>query len=176
MGDCEDWSTGIVVPLWIHKGDKTDKNTYRGITLLSVGSKILARVVAQRAKHGSQGANSNNYMIRLRHSHSGLMVSHVLLQIIGQKFRQDNAPQRIFTDRVGDVKGKGKGKGQGRGRGAKGRGRQNNRDRSTCSQGKAQGKNNKGKGGGKGGKGGKGKGKGKPEAGEDTKSMRMPKP
>ena len=95
--------------------------------------------------------------ITMRHSHSGLMVSHVLLQIIGQKFRQDNAPQRIFTDRVGDVKGKGKGRGTGRG--AKGRGRQNNRDRSTCSPGKAQGKNNKGKGGGKGGKG---KGKASP--------------
>ena len=69
------------------------------------------------------GGHSSNYLIRLRHSYSGLLVSPVPLQIIGQKLRQDNAPQRIFTDRVGEVKGKGKGKGEGRGRGAKGRGR-----------------------------------------------------
>ena len=50
----EDWSTGIVVPLWKQKGDKKDKNTYRGITLLSVGSKILARVVAQRVQQWSE--------------------------------------------------------------------------------------------------------------------------
>ena len=33
------WNTGTVVPLWKKKGSPQDKNTYRGITLLSVGSK-----------------------------------------------------------------------------------------------------------------------------------------
>ena len=42
------WNTGTVIPLWKKKGSPRDKNTYRGITLLSVGSKLLARVVAQR--------------------------------------------------------------------------------------------------------------------------------
>ena len=60
-------------------------------------------------------------------------VGFLLDDVWTQWWRQDNAPQRIFTDRVGDVKGKGKGKGQGRGRGAKGRGRQNSRDRSPRS-------------------------------------------
>ena len=49
-----EWSTGIVVPLWKNKGSKQDKNTYRGITLLSVGSKLLARVVAQRVQIWSE--------------------------------------------------------------------------------------------------------------------------
>ena len=50
----ESWNKGIVVPLWKQKGDRTDKNTWRGITLLSVGSKLLARVVAQRVQAWSE--------------------------------------------------------------------------------------------------------------------------
>ena len=44
----ESWNEGLVVPLWKRKGNKADKSTWRGVTLLSVGSKLLARVVAQR--------------------------------------------------------------------------------------------------------------------------------
>eukprot|EP00969_Alexandrium_andersonii_P147421 6518758-Alexandrium_andersonii.AAC.1 len=43
-----EWQIGITVPLWKRKGRKADKNTWRGITLLSVGSKLVARVVAAR--------------------------------------------------------------------------------------------------------------------------------
>ena len=39
----EEWCIGLVVPLWKRKGNKKDKNTWRGITLLSVGSKLLAQ-------------------------------------------------------------------------------------------------------------------------------------
>ncbi len=42
----ESWKLGLVVPLWKKKGSPRDKNTWRGITLLSVGSKLLARAVA----------------------------------------------------------------------------------------------------------------------------------
>ena len=42
----EEWCIGLVVPLWKRKGQKKDKNTWRGITLLSVGTKLIARVVA----------------------------------------------------------------------------------------------------------------------------------
>ena len=44
----KEWKVGIVVPLWKRKGDRKDKNTWRGITLLSVGSKLMARIVAAR--------------------------------------------------------------------------------------------------------------------------------
>lgn len=50
----EAWSKGIVAPLWKKKGDRSDKSTYRGITLQSVGSKLLARVVAQRIQQWSE--------------------------------------------------------------------------------------------------------------------------
>ena len=36
--------------MWKRKGNKKDKNTWRGITLLSAGTKIIARIVADRAQ------------------------------------------------------------------------------------------------------------------------------
>ena len=44
------WTIAMQVRLWKNKGDKADKNTWRGITLLSVGTKILARIVADRVQ------------------------------------------------------------------------------------------------------------------------------
>ena len=41
--------------MWKRKGNKKDKNTWRGITLLSVGSKLLARVVATRLRSWFDG-------------------------------------------------------------------------------------------------------------------------
>ena len=48
------WNRGLVVPLWKGKGLKSDKSTWRGITLLSVGSKLLARIVAQCTQRWSE--------------------------------------------------------------------------------------------------------------------------
>ena len=45
-----EWTLAIQVPLWKSKGDRNDKNTWRGVTLLSVGAKVLARVVADRVQ------------------------------------------------------------------------------------------------------------------------------
>ena len=50
----EAWKMAIQVPIWKQKGCKSDKNTWRGITLLSVGTKVLARVVAARTQRWSE--------------------------------------------------------------------------------------------------------------------------
>ena len=34
-----EWCVDLVIPLWKRNGNKKDKNTWRGITLLSVGCK-----------------------------------------------------------------------------------------------------------------------------------------
>eukprot|EP00974_Lingulodinium_polyedra_P002737 257221-Lingulodinium_polyedra.AAC.1 len=34
----ESWLVGLVIPLWKRKGCRKDRGTWRGITLLSVGS------------------------------------------------------------------------------------------------------------------------------------------
>ena len=44
----QSWKVGITVPLWKRKGNRADRNTWRGITLLSVGSKVVARICAAR--------------------------------------------------------------------------------------------------------------------------------
>eukprot|EP00971_Amphidinium_carterae_P053360 1051085-Amphidinium_carterae.1 len=46
---------GLIVPLWKRRGSKQDKNNYRGITLLSVGAKLIARVVASRLRDWAEG-------------------------------------------------------------------------------------------------------------------------
>ena len=51
----DEWCVGLVALLWKRKGTKKDKNTWRGITLLSVGSKLLARVVATRLRSWFDG-------------------------------------------------------------------------------------------------------------------------
>ena len=45
-----EWKVAIQVPLWKRKGKNKDKNTWRGITLLSVGTKVIASVVATRSQ------------------------------------------------------------------------------------------------------------------------------
>ena len=48
------WKSGVIIPLWKKKGDRKNKNTWRGITLLSVGSKLVARICAMRLQRWSQ--------------------------------------------------------------------------------------------------------------------------
>ena len=50
-----EWKLCVMVPLWKRKGSKALKNTWRGITLLSVGSKLLARIAADRLLRWSEG-------------------------------------------------------------------------------------------------------------------------
>ena len=45
-----DWKRGIIVPLWKGKGNPQDCNIYRGVTLLSVPSKVLAKVLLARIR------------------------------------------------------------------------------------------------------------------------------
>ena len=50
-----EWCVGLVVPLWKKKGSKKVKGNWRGIALLSVGSKLIARVVATRLRIAFDG-------------------------------------------------------------------------------------------------------------------------
>lgn len=44
----QEWLQATVIPLWKNKHPKLNKNNWRGVVLLSVGSKLLARIVASR--------------------------------------------------------------------------------------------------------------------------------
>ena len=45
---------GVVVLLWKNKGSRTDLDKYRGISLLSICSRILARVLAKRLARSAE--------------------------------------------------------------------------------------------------------------------------
>ena len=49
-----EWLAAIVIPLWKKKQPKSNKGNWRGVTLLSVGVKILARIVASRLQTFSE--------------------------------------------------------------------------------------------------------------------------
>ena len=49
-----EWKVGITVPLWKRKQPMSNKHNWRGITLLSVGSKLVARICAARLQRWSQ--------------------------------------------------------------------------------------------------------------------------
>ena len=46
-----DWMRGLIVPLWKGKDDRQDCINYRGVTLLSVLGKVLARIIIDRVRH-----------------------------------------------------------------------------------------------------------------------------
>ena len=85
------WKVGLVVPLWKRKGKRTDKNTWRGITLLSVGSKLLARVVALRVQQWSEGflKEEQNGFRRGRGVDDALMVSRRVAEEVCRLFGND---------------------------------------------------------------------------------------
>ena len=53
----ESLSTGIVIPLYKMKGDKDDPGNYCGVCLLSMGSRIIARICANRLMKWAEGRN-----------------------------------------------------------------------------------------------------------------------
>ena len=50
----DDWLQAIVIPLWKKNRPKSNKGNWRGIALLSVGAKIVARIVASRLQKFSE--------------------------------------------------------------------------------------------------------------------------
>jgi hypothetical protein len=46
----EDWTLAILIRLFKNKGDKTQCDNYRGISLLVVASKLFARVILNRVQ------------------------------------------------------------------------------------------------------------------------------
>jgi len=56
-----DWEDSIhrsaIILLWKHKGSRSDLNTYRGISLLSICSRIVARICSKRLMTWSESAN-----------------------------------------------------------------------------------------------------------------------
>ena len=50
----ESWMQATVIPLWKQKHPKSNKNNWRGVTLLSIGVKLISRIVASRIQQFSE--------------------------------------------------------------------------------------------------------------------------
>ena len=78
----EEWKIGLVVPLWKRKNPRSNKTNWRGVTLLSVGSKLLARIVAMRIQAWTETwlHESNSGFRRGRGVDDALQVSRRLVE------------------------------------------------------------------------------------------------
>jgi hypothetical protein len=68
-----DWKKGMIVKL-PKKGDTTDCNNLRGITLLSVPSKVFSRIILNRIKDSTE--------MRLRKEQAGFRRHHSCVDLI----------------------------------------------------------------------------------------------
>ena len=51
----EGWRSAVIVPLYKGKGERTECNNYRGISLLSVVGKIYAGILVERVRKVTEG-------------------------------------------------------------------------------------------------------------------------
>ena len=50
----ESWLQATVIPLWKQKHPRSNKSNWRGVTLLSIGGKLISRIVASRLQQFSE--------------------------------------------------------------------------------------------------------------------------
>ena len=91
-----DWEVGVILPL-IKRGDNTDCNNYRGITLLSVVSKVYERILEKRLKRilDSQLEEAQSGFRKGRSTHDHIFT---LKQLIEKRQRQNRDLYLGFID------------------------------------------------------------------------------
>ena len=90
----EDWTRGIILPFWKHKGERLQCANYRGITLLSIPGKLFTRVLLTRALPAIRS--------RRRPQQAGFMpsrstIDHIsALRLTIEKAREFRKDRRLF--------------------------------------------------------------------------------
>ena len=92
----EEWKKSIIVP--IHKkGDKTDCNNYRGISLLTTTYKGLSNILLLRLIPYAEGL-TGDHQCRFRHSRSSSNHIFCIHQLLEKKYEHNEAVLQLFID------------------------------------------------------------------------------
>ena len=89
----EDWRSAVFVPLYKGKGERTEYNNYKGITLLSVVGKIYAGILVDRGRKVT-GAFIDDEQGGFR-SGSGCVDQIFTLKLIGENTREKK--RRVYV-------------------------------------------------------------------------------
>jgi len=91
----EEWRESKIVP--IHKGDKTDCNNYRGLSLLSTTYKMLSNILLSRLIPYAKEINGDHQCGFRRNR---LTIDHIfcICQILEKKWEYNEEVHQLFTD------------------------------------------------------------------------------
>ena len=94
----QDIRDAVLVSLYKNKGEKSDCSNYRGITLLSIAGKILARVLLNRLIPMIAQENSPESQCGFRFNRGAVDMIFVLRQIQGKRREQNMCLYAAFVD------------------------------------------------------------------------------
>ena len=92
----EEWKEAIIVPIF-KKGDKSECNNYRGISLLPTCYKVLSNVLVARITPYAEGA-IGDYQCGFRRNRSTSDQMFTLRQILEKKWEFRGVVHQLFTD------------------------------------------------------------------------------
>jgi hypothetical protein len=92
----EEWRESIIVPIY-KKGDKTDCNNYRGISLLPTTYKILSNILLLRLiPYAEEVIGDHQYGFRRNRSTTGHLLC--IRQILEKKWEYNESVHQLFID------------------------------------------------------------------------------
>ena len=94
----EKWTEGIIIPLH-KKGDKSDVNNYRGITLLSCLSKLFTSVVNNRLETFCSNFNIiSDAQFGFRNGSSTIDAIYILMSLVQKYINENKRLYVIYVD------------------------------------------------------------------------------
>ena len=102
----EEWTTslktGLICPIY-KKGDRNTGGNYRGVCLLAIGSRILARIIAKRMRWWAEkmellGENQAGFRTGRSTADATQVIMRILEDVADYKTRRRQQPERA-TDR-----------------------------------------------------------------------------
>ena len=103
----EEWENtikeGVVIPLYKNKGKRDQMNNYRGICLLSMASRILARVMASKIRDSSEeikllDENQQGFRTGRSTADATQILVRMHEELINENIQSENSIKAILLD------------------------------------------------------------------------------